>query len=254
MWDKSFAFDEPVYQRPERVLVAVITRLRDWETVRNAHWYRIPLARAPQRIGAEYLAFYHTGAFADLRWSIAYYAPIERYHLMRRHDLLPDEPDHPRAEELYYRLELGPLVALPQPIFSAKLRRVTFIHTTLTRLLCAREINDLWEREAARDRLSRALHLREVSTYPDYIIQQDRLRYVADLAIPCARRNLAIACVETAPAARIAESENNTLEALLDAHGWALQRLAVAEVMRDVNACVEKVLRAVEAYGGLVPT
>jgi hypothetical protein len=61
-----------------------------------------------------------------------------------RRQLLPDEADHPRANDCYYKLELGPLERLPRPIPSHRLRRITFIATTLDRLLNAQEINDLW--------------------------------------------------------------------------------------------------------------
>jgi len=158
MWDDPFESesDGQRWQHHERVLVAVVPRPRDWELVRSEHWYRIPVSRAPRRIGAEYLAFYHTGRFGELRWSIRYYAPTRRYRLMRRRELLPGEPDHPRADALYYKIEIGPLKALPRPIPSRRLRRVTFILTTLPRLLSAQEITDLWERGAAGDGLRRA--------------------------------------------------------------------------------------------------
>ena len=170
MWDDTWELDELVAygQRDERVLVAVVTGPHDWERVCAEHWYRIPLARAPRRIGAEYLAFYHTRSFEKLRWAITYYAPIKRYSLVRRRDLLPEEPDHPRANALYYKVEIGSLEALPQPIPSYRLRRVTFIMTTMSRLLCAHEINDLWIREGTRERLWSALRLREpaVAAWP----------------------------------------------------------------------------------------
>ncbi len=154
--------DAPRYALDDaRVLVAVVPRPADWELVQREHWYRIPLARAPQRIGAQYLAFYHTGRFGASRWSIAFYAPILGYRLLPRRIILPNEPDHPRANELYYKLELGPLESLPHPIPSQALRRVTFIATTLPRLLCAREINDLWEHDSGRRRLERAMQTRE---------------------------------------------------------------------------------------------
>jgi len=163
--------DAPRYAPDDpRVLVAVVSRMVDWELVQCEHWYRIPLARAPRRIGAQYLAFYHTGRLGASRWSIAFYAPILRYRLLPRRALLPSEPDHPRADELYYKFELGPLEALPRPIPARALRRVTFIATTLSRLLRAREINDLWERNSARNRLEGATQIREDS--PRYAAQR----------------------------------------------------------------------------------
>lgn len=158
----------------ERVLVAVVNRRRDWKRICAEHWYRIPLARAPKRLGAEYLAFYHTRVFGELRWSIAYYAPILAYRLVRRSELFPEEPDHPRAKQLYYKIEIGPLIALPRPIPSLKLRRITFIHTTLSRLLTAREIHDLWPRETPRERLWRVLQRREIPNHGDDTLREGR--------------------------------------------------------------------------------
>ena len=145
----------------EAVLVVLVNNLEDWRRVREEHWYRIPLARAPQRFAAHYLAFYHTRVFADRRWTIHSYAPIRRYAVVPRRELLPLEGDHPRADDLYYRIALGPLRELPQPIPSHKLRRVTFIRTTLPRLYRAREINDLWLREPPDAPLQRARRLGE---------------------------------------------------------------------------------------------
>jgi hypothetical protein len=163
MWDDPKDLEEfPDYDMgKERVLVALVPSLRDWDLVCHQHWYRIPLSRAPQRIGADYLAFYHPKVFEKLRWTITYYAPIERYQIVRRRELLPKEPDHPRADALYFKIMLGPLETLPHPIPSNNLRRVTFIMTTMTRLLQATEINDLWVTSTRRDHLQRALQVSE---------------------------------------------------------------------------------------------
>ena len=154
MWEEPWPeHDGEPTLSTDTVLVAVVPRSEDWERVCAEGWYRIPLARAPHRLAAQYLAFYHTEACGELRWSIRYYAPIRSYALVTRRDLLPEESDHPRANDLYYKIEIGPLEALPRPIPAAKLRRITFISTTMHRLLRAREINDLWVPRHPRDRL-----------------------------------------------------------------------------------------------------
>jgi hypothetical protein len=131
----------------DRVLVAVMNNPRDLEIARTQSWYRIPIKRAPARVGADYLAFYLTGAFPpQQRHRIVYYAPIHAYRLATRAELLPDEPDHPRAQERYFKVEIGALRELACPVVSLRLRRITFIATTLDRLLHAREINELWLR------------------------------------------------------------------------------------------------------------
>jgi hypothetical protein len=127
-----------------RVLVAVITRQRDMRLAREHGWYRIPLARLPRQLAAEYLAFYQTAAFGAERWAVRYYAPILRYRIATRRDLLPDEPDHPRATQRYYCLELGALRSLPLPVPAARLRRITFIATTFGQLCRARDVRELW--------------------------------------------------------------------------------------------------------------
>lgn len=127
-----------------RVLVCVITRLADLELARTQGWYRIPLAHTPQGLAANYLAFYQTAAFGEQRWAIRWYAPVCAITLARRVELLPEEPGHRRASTQYYRFALGPLEQLPQPIPSRRVRRVTFIATTLAQLYRAQDVAELW--------------------------------------------------------------------------------------------------------------
>jgi hypothetical protein len=127
-----------------RVLVAVVTRLRDLAAARDEGWYRIPLARAPRALQAEYLAFYQTASFGAERWAVRYLAQVRAVSIATRAALLPEEAGHPRAGERYYRFALGPLLALPQPLPSRRLRRVAFIPTTAGQLLRARDLTELW--------------------------------------------------------------------------------------------------------------
>jgi hypothetical protein len=127
-----------------RVLVVVVTRPKDLACARERGWYRVPLARAPRALHAEYLAFYQTAAFDAERWAVRYMAEVRAVAIATRAALLPDEPDHPRATQRYYRFALGPLGVLPAPIPSRRLRRLTFIPTTLGQLLRARDVAELW--------------------------------------------------------------------------------------------------------------
>lgn len=152
----TFPFTDAAPDTP--VLVAVINDPEDLERARTQGWYRIPLARAPARIGADFLAFYQTGAFPPgERWAVRTVAAVRGYHLATRRELIPEQPDHPRAGQRYYRVTLGELQPLPHPVPSRRLRRITFIRTTLGRLLEAQEINDLWIRTPAQERLWQAL-------------------------------------------------------------------------------------------------
>lgn len=125
-------------------LVVVVNNAGDWQRVVAEGWYRIPLLHAPCPVAAEYLAFYLTRRVGMEAWQVRYYAPVRQYRLLRRHELLPEEPSHPRADDWYYRVELGALQSLTYPVASRQLRRVTFIPTTLEQLQTAADVVDLW--------------------------------------------------------------------------------------------------------------
>lgn len=125
------------------ILIVVMNKPRDMEIARLLGWYRIPLRSAPKIISVDYLAFYQTKAFGENKWQIQYIAPVKGHELTTRYELLKDEIDHPRANQEYYKIQLGPLVELPKPIKADKWRRITFLYTTGEHLTHARSINDL---------------------------------------------------------------------------------------------------------------
>lgn len=170
----------------DRVLVAYMPNPADFTRVQQQGWYRIPQQHAPKGLYAEYYAFYFGRQFSQQKWSIVYYAPRLGHELLRRVDLLPDEPDHPRAQELYYKVQLGPLLALPQPIVSLRWRRITFIHTTGDRFLDAREINDLFvDGGEYVDRLFVALRDQGLRPERNYEVKEGTIAYVLPLVVLC---------------------------------------------------------------------
>jgi hypothetical protein len=142
------------------VLVVVMNNPRDLEIARLLGWYRIPLRTAPKVVAVDYLAFYQTAAFGDEKWRIQYVAPVRGHELTTRAELLRDEPDHPRAREEYYKIQIGPLECLPRPILTDAWRRITFLYTTGEYLLRAETVNDLVVQSEEREILWRALRER----------------------------------------------------------------------------------------------
>jgi hypothetical protein len=134
-----------------QVLVVVVTRPVDLARAREQGWYRIPLARAPRTLAAEWLAFYLTAAFGAERWAVRYIAAVRAVDVATRAALLPQEPAHPRAAARYYRFALGPLRALPAPLPSRRLRRITFIPTSYGQLLRAGDVAELWRAPEAAE-------------------------------------------------------------------------------------------------------
>lgn len=130
-------------------LVVVMNNRRDWQHVVDDGWYRIPLKHAPTPLAADVLAFYFTKVFGKQAHRVCYYAPVLRYRTVTRGELLPQEADHPRADERYVRVDVGPVAELPRPIPSKSLRRVTFIPTTWERLCTAPDVAALWHPDDA---------------------------------------------------------------------------------------------------------
>jgi hypothetical protein len=147
------------------ILVAVINNPRDLEIARLLGWYRIPLRTAPKVIAVDFLAFYQTGAFGDEKWCIQYIAPVRGHELTTRQELLKSEPDHPRAHEEYYKIQIGGLERLAKPIQAETWRRITFLYTTGEYLMHARTINDLVVQSDERQLLWQALRERAEQGY-----------------------------------------------------------------------------------------
>lgn len=142
----------------DRVLVAYVPHPADFARIEKEGWYRIPERHAPKGLHAEYYAFYFGRRFGERKWAIHAYARRRGHELCRRVELMPEEPDHPRASDLYYKVQLGPIIWLDEPIISLRWRRITFVHTTWDRFQVAREISDLLlEGDAFVDRRFAAL-------------------------------------------------------------------------------------------------
>ena len=234
----------------QRVLVAVMNNQRDFEIARTQGWYRIPVVTAPAQIAAEYLALYFTKAFGSEKWSIRYYAPIRRFRIVSRQELLPHESAHPRARRQYYKIEIGPLRPLPQPIPSRRLRRITFIPTTLERLLHAQEINDLWEADVLKERLWTELQRRGIEAEREYLVHAGRLAYTLDFAVLCCQGNLGIECESRLGTDSVTESDNFR-SYFFNGKGWEILRFTAPELEDNLVGCIDQVIRYVEQHGGL---
>jgi len=142
------------------VLVCLLPTLRDLEIARVLGWYRIPLRSAPKVVAVDVLAFYQPASFGAHGGRIEYTAEVRGHELTTRAELLRDEPDHPRAQEEYFKIQIGPLEKLAQPIRAGKWRRLTFLYTTGAYLLEAQTLNDLVVKDEERALLWRSLRER----------------------------------------------------------------------------------------------
>lgn len=157
-----------MYYPEEYILVGVINRKRDLVFAREGHWYRIPQAQFPAGIHAQHLGFFLSGsAFKAQSGGVHYHAPVKGFELVYRHELLPKEMDHPRANATYYRVALGELLEKVPPVLNPTRRSVSFIHTTWDRFVRAETIADLYsENDYFVNRIYHALRHRGIQTEP----------------------------------------------------------------------------------------
>lgn len=142
------------------ILVCLLPAPRDLEIARLLGWYRIPFRSAPKVIAVDYLAFYQPASFGERGGRIEYVASVRGHELTTRAELLRDEPDHPRAHEEYFKIQLGVLERLPRPILADKWKRLTFLYTTGEYLLQAQTLNDLVVQSEERQLLWQSLRER----------------------------------------------------------------------------------------------
>ncbi|MCC7116941.1 MAG: hypothetical protein IT310_00330 [Anaerolineales bacterium] len=142
------------------VLVCLIKTPRDLEIARLFGWYRIPLRTAPKVVAVDYLAFYQPSAFGAHRGQIEFIAPVKGHELTTRGELLKDEAAHPRAKEEYFKIQLGALEKLKEPVKTDKWKRLTFLYSTGEYLLNAKTLNDLVVQNEERDLLWKSLRER----------------------------------------------------------------------------------------------
>lgn len=173
-----------MFHAADRVLVGVMTRPQDFHVAQDEGWYRIPDRHAPKcTTDAAVLAFYFTAAFGENKWAIHWYSEVRGHELVLRRDLFPDESNHPRADNRYYKMQIGPLIRREPEIPSLRWRRISFIETTWDRFSAAEEINDLYISGA--DGLY--VTLKESGFFPEreYFIRDGGDCYTADVAVPC---------------------------------------------------------------------
>jgi hypothetical protein len=219
-------------------LVVLVNNHADWRHVVDDSWYRIPLKHVPNPVAATFLAFYQSRVFGTDAFHIRFYAPVRRYRVVTRRELLPDQPDHPRANDRYYQIELGPLIELKYPIPSRRLRRITFIPTTMRRLQEADEINDLWLDDDVEELLWSLFRDAGLKAERRLEIGEGKQRYI----VPIAVRNgssarVAVFCDDQPRPGFVA--------------GWRVLGLPPALVRSAPDACLEKIRVALDL--GCVP-
>jgi very-short-patch-repair endonuclease len=237
----------------ERVLVAVMNNERDLRIAREQGWYRIPVRSAPAIMEFGRLALYQTKVFGDEGCAINYWAEVKGLQVVKRHELLPEEGDHPRAHEDYYKVEIGELHRLPRPIVSRRGRRIVFIPTTLAKFRQAREINDLFHESPLEDILWEAFKEEGLEAERQWYLRVGQVTYCLDFALFCAHGQIDVECDgDTWHSDPERIPEDNARDNALTSRGWSVLRFNSKQILEDLPTCLWMVRETVHRRGGLL--
>jgi hypothetical protein len=171
------------------ILVGVIPEPRDIEIARLLGWYRIPFRFAPKVVRVDFVAFYQPSSFGEGHAGrIETFAEVRGVELTTRVDLIKDEPNHPSADEQYYKIQIGPLQTLPKPIMAEAWKRITFLYTTGELFSKAGTIQDLVVRteerkilwHSLREKASQFQEYRQ-EEFPEIAIEPEILMMLGDI-------------------------------------------------------------------------
>ncbi|MDD5529200.1 MAG: DUF559 domain-containing protein [bacterium] len=234
------------------VLVAIINRKKDWKLLQKEHWYRIPVKTAPEILKkAEYLAFYQTKILGKENSGVQYFAKIKNYKIVKRIDLLPDEPEHPSAYNEYYKITVDKLEKLPFTIPHKRARNIVFIPSTLGRLLKAQNINDLYHTSYLEEKLYKLMQKEKISPERQWFIREDEQHYCLDFAIFCNKGNINVECdgeQHYSPKSAIYDNDRNNA---LVSSGWAVLRFRGEEIIKNPDKCIRKIKKTIDSLKGL---
>lgn len=242
----------------DNVLVAIMNNQLDFMIAQHQGWYRIP-TDSVRRLLTRYwppvwIAFYHTKVFVAERYTIAYYAKVNQIRLVTRASLFPDQPTDRRSQTQYYQLFLGPLQALPTPIVSPRLRRITFIPTTGQKFLTATEINDLFNDSPLEDLLWDALKKHHIPADRQDLVHTPSGRiYIPDFIVPCVQSKLVIeADGDMWHANPRRAGQDNIRDNAFKAMGWQLIRFNGTQIRDHMTSyCLPTIESVCNRLGGL---
>jgi very-short-patch-repair endonuclease len=235
------------------MLIAIMNNGRDLHIARIQHWYRIPVKSAPKRLREmNYIAFYQTKAFGDQKWSISYWAEIREIRTVKRLELLPLEDDHPKANERYYKVDIGDLKQLADPIASKRGRRIVFIPTTVEKFRAAKEVNDLFHESPLEDKLWYEFKKSGIDAERQYYISEERGRYCLDFAIFCEKGKIDVECNgdtwHSQPETIVRDNARNNF---LTSRGWSVLRFSSKDISGNISECLDKVKYTANNLGGI---
>ncbi|MEW6408290.1 MAG: DUF559 domain-containing protein [Patescibacteria group bacterium] len=237
--------------KDKTVLVGVLKNKRDLDILLTKNWYRIPKAYATRR-QFDYLAFYQPTLFGRGGKRIRYYARALNYQTAKRKNLLPDEINHPRANDNYLKIRVGEIKKLSPPIRNIIPRRIFFGFTILNRLRKSKNILQLYNVVPTEQIVQDGLRQAGIKTIAQYHVSIDNKRFCLDFAVFCRQGSIAIECDNKKAHSSLHQREKDKIKnTILRRAGWTVIRLSEDSIVSDLPGCMTKVKKAVRKLRGL---
>ncbi len=253
------------------VLVSVLKSQQDQRILLEEKWYRIPVSFLPKRTFT-HIAFYQPIQFGKEGKRIQRYARVVNREIKKRLELLPNEPQHERANDPYLKCTFRKIEELKQPIRNVIPRRVSFGFTDLKTLHSANDILELYHVAPTEQIIERELVRLGIPVISQYrvslksplakgvppssevgAVYLKSNRYRLDLAILCEKGNIAIECDNhKAHSGTIQRLKDRQKDTALKALGWRVIRLSESNILDTLDSCIFRIQKLIRSFGGVL--
>jgi very-short-patch-repair endonuclease len=225
----------------------------DFRILQEELWYRIPVSHAPKRFPPEWLPFYQTKEFKHDAFAVNNIGHVREIHRVKRRELFPNEFLNSKSENEYFQIHLESLERLPQPIYSARWRRILFIPTTLKKIQSAREVNDLFDDSPLEDLLWQEFKRRTIDAERQWNVPVKKVWYQLDFALFCDKGQIDVEVDgDTWHANRQRAPRDNRRNNNLVSAGWNVLRFSTRQIREEMaEYCIPEITKAVKQLGGL---
>lgn len=242
-----------------QLLVAIMNNLEDFRLARDNHWYRVPVSSQRKwlvhRWPPAWIAFYQTKLFGSERYSVRYFARVLRIRQQFGYELLPEyrDPRSEKGQRRYWQLMLDELRSRENPVFSRKLRRITFITTTLGKFLTAEEINDLFDDSPLENAMWTAMKRAGIPAERQFLVTAGEHNFFLDFAVRCAAGNIDIETDgDRYHANPEGSAEDNLRNNALAANRWHVLRFTTTQVQEQLESyCIPNITETINKLGGV---
>lgn len=235
-------------------LVGIVPRKNLWDIIQKERWYHIPIDSAPKNVEfVEYIGFYFPKVFGkEMCYKVIYYAKVKKIEIVKRIELFPEEKNHPRVNNDYFKFYLSEIKELPKPIPSLRWRRIVHIPTTLEKLLKSEEINDLYDTSLIEEKMYSEMKKRKILAERQFYVKVGKKNYCLDFGIFCNRGNIDVECdgerYHILPDAFYKDRERNNE---LVSFGWSVLRFTGKEIKNSIDDCFLIIERTIKNLGGI---